>query len=162
MPRASESCPKAAVSLSEMAKACQLSRSRFYELITEGIMPAPMYDVITRRPLYPQELQRECLHVRASNIGISGRYILFYQRRQQVLAVAGAGSSRSRRAPQAASSAPCDELVETLNALGLTGVSEQQVQAAIRACYPNGVNGADESEVIRAVFRHLRRSDAAS
>src|SRR5687768_1003504 len=71
---------KVAVTVAEMARMVGLSRSRFYELVEAGVFPPPVYCVTTRRPLYPEELQRTCLEVRRRNCGVNGRPVLFYSR----------------------------------------------------------------------------------
>jgi hypothetical protein len=62
---------KAGVSISCMASQCGLSRSRFDQLIGTAF-PYPIYDVATRRPFYPPDLQEQCLEVRRRNFGING------------------------------------------------------------------------------------------
>ena len=71
---------KQAVTVSEMARMCGLSRARFYQLIGTAF-PYPVYSVSTRRPFFDQELQKVCLEVRRRNCGIDGKPILFYSRR---------------------------------------------------------------------------------
>jgi hypothetical protein len=46
---------KAVVSVSEMARMVGLSRARFYQLQQAGVFPLPVYDVASRRPVYPQD-----------------------------------------------------------------------------------------------------------
>ena len=70
---------KAVVTVSEMARMCGLSRSRFYQLIGTTF-PAPLMDK-KKRPFYSEELQAVCLEVRRRNCGIDGKPILFYARR---------------------------------------------------------------------------------
>jgi len=152
----SPTAPPSVVSLSTMASLCRLSRSRFYELIAEGIMPPPVYDLHTRRPLYPQELQQICLQVRSSNIGINGRYILFYGDTQ--MSASTSQQKVSRRAT--ATNGSFATLKEGLIALGLTGLTDAKIKDAIKSAYPNGTTGVDDGEVLRSVFRILRRQNA--
>src|SRR4051812_17658387 len=104
-----------------MSKLCGLSRSRFYELTAAGVMPQPVYDPQTRRPMYTSEMQLACLRVRSSNIGIDGRYVLFYQSRASA-DQASPSRSRPRSSPNRTILPPCAELTETLRSLGLAGV----------------------------------------
>ena len=48
---------KAAVSVTEMARMLGMSRSRFYQLIQEGVFLPPIHDVETRRPFFPPKIQ---------------------------------------------------------------------------------------------------------
>ena len=137
---------RAAVSVTAMAKAVGLSRSRFYDYVKRGVFPWPLYSLATRRPFFTAEVQQEIVEVRQTGIGCNGEYVLFYEKRP-----AGAGiQPPSRRAPAAG-------LVDGLKSLGLPNVTQAQVAAAIAAMYPNGTDGMDEAVVLRAVYRHLRR-----
>lgn len=158
--RSPESSPQV-VSVGTMARLCQLSRSRFYELIADGVMPAPVYDIRTRRPMFTPELQAECLRVRSTNVGVNGDFILFYAARSSTTAtMTTATRPRSTvRATAAASTEPIGELMDALCSLGLTDVREPEVRAAVGQCFPSGTIGTAEGDVIRTVFRHLRRTD---
>ena len=145
---------RAAVSISEMARMVGLSRGRFYQLVGTTF-PWPVYDIKTRRPYYDAEGQSRCLDVRKRNCGIDGRPILFYARRTSITA-----TKPSRRRNQAAPKVNDHaDLIEGLRCLGMMTVIPAQVEAAMKAIYPSGVDGADQGEVLRAVFLHLRRRD---
>ena len=53
------------------------------------------------------------------------------------------------------------DLMGNLQALGLTGVTSAAVEKAVVECYPKGTVGQDEHDVLRTVFRHLKRSGTA-
>jgi hypothetical protein len=67
------------VSVSEMAVLTNLSRSRFYQLIEQGVFPQPVYCVHTKRPYYDAALQFKCIEIKESGIGENGKLILFYR-----------------------------------------------------------------------------------
>src|SRR5947208_1424685 len=125
---------KAAVSVSEMARMVGLSRQRFAQL--QGTtFPWPLYDVTTRRPFYPEELQRVCLEVRRRNCGIDGRPVLFYARRleqidRQPKTVKRNTSTDGRHA------AIIDGLLNGLRSLGLISVTPHQVGEAVQELFP--------------------------
>jgi hypothetical protein len=50
-----------------------------------------------------------------------------------------------------------DHLLNSLRALGLTSVKEEQVEAALKILFPDGVDGEDQGQVIRALFLHIRQ-----
>ena len=143
-------CVKAVVSVTAMAKAVGMSRSRFYDYIRIGAFPQPVYSVVNRRPLYLREQQQEIISIRQTGIGANGQYVLFYERHPSQAPVAVSGS---RSDISAASSA----LLDGLKALGLTAVTSEQVSQAIVASFPGGTAGTDSTTVLRAVYRHLRR-----
>lgn len=147
---------KDAVSIAEMARMVGLSRARFYQLVG-STFPYPIYDVATRRPFYPSDLQAMCLEVRRRNFGIDGKPVLFYARR---MVIAPAMPKRAMKKPVVVNN-QYDDLLDGLRALGLMDVTAAQVGAAVKQLYPSGVNGTDEGEVLRAVFLAIKRRDSA-
>ena len=144
---------KAVVSVSEMARMVGLSRQRFYQLQGTAF-PYPLYDVTTKRPFYNEELQRICLEVRKRNCGIDGRPILFYASGHRV----GTRSKPSRKVKKKDEFAG---ITSAVRALGLSAVTSEQIGHAVKVLYPSGIDGADQSEVIRAVFLHIQRQNRA-
>src|SRR4051812_36648690 len=129
---------EAAISVSEMARRLTLSRARFYELVRERVFPGPLYCVHSRRALYTSDLISQCLQVRTTNIGINGRYVLFYQPRAAVPLPSGPRQTRDRfRTIDPALSS----LREGLAALGMASVGEEQISNALRSAYPSGTKG---------------------
>ena len=143
---------KAAVSVSEMARMCSMSRARFYQLINDGVFPKPEYEVSTSRPFYGEEAQTKCLEVRRRNLGINGRPVLFYPTRTTT-SVRRPPKSKPRLTTQHV------EVIDSLACLGLS-VTSQQVESAIRECYPSGLVD-DQGVVVRTLFLHLKRQNPA-
>ena len=147
---------KAAVTVAEMARMVNLSRARFYQLMNEGVFPPPVYVVSTRRPIYVEELQQVCLDVRRRNCGINGRPVLFYARGNPVARTA----KPTRKASKAKKRDEYPEIRAAVQSLGLTNASAGEVSKAARGLYPNGVEGVNQPEVIRAVFLKLKRQES--
>jgi len=148
---------KTVVTVTEMAKMVGLSRARFYQLVNAGVFPQPLYAVANRRPIYVEEQQALCLEVRRRNCGVNGKPVLFYSRgHSQPTQTKAARTTKSKPTP----TKPHADLIDGLIALGLM-VSAAQVESALKATYPNGVNGLDRGEVLRAVFLGLKRQDSA-
>ncbi len=140
---------KAAVTVSEMARMLSLSRARFYQLMQQGVFPPPVYLLATRRPIYVQELQKVCLEVRRRNCGVNGKPVLFYAKGTPV-------SRPGKPTGKATKTDQYPEIRAAVQALGLTSVSADDVAQAVKHLYPNGVEGVNQPEVIRAVFLRLR------
>ena len=150
-----KSSQPSAVSVSEMARRVGLSRQRFHQLIQQGIFPPPVYDVATKRPFYPAEIQEQCEDVRRQNVGVNGVTILFYSRRNSpVPARAKQRPVPVRKTPK---SRPYADVLEAVRGLGLAKVKPDQVETAIAELYPAGVEGVERGEVIRSVFVSLVR-----
>lgn len=161
MPDQPASSPtRAFISLSELAEdVLGLSRARVYELIERGALPRPIYDVRTRRPLFDADLQRTAIAVRQTGVGIDGSAVIFYRRgrhAQRLSPAAHAPTRSRRRATPGGSPTRYDELVGSLQALGVSNADERSVAAAVAECFPHGIEDQQEADVIRALFRVLR------
>lgn len=155
---------RAVVSLSELAEdVLGLSRGRVYELIERGALPQPIYDIRTRRPLFDADLQRAAIAVRTTGVGVDGSAVFFYRRnRREPSQVPVVRRDRFPRSPSARrQTSRYDGLIGSLQALGVSQANEQSVAAAVSECFPNGLEGQDESEVIRTIFRSLRAKERA-
>ena len=146
---------KQAVTVSEMARMCGLSRARFYQLIGTAF-PYPLYSVSTRRPFFDEDLQRICLEVRRRNCGIDGKPILFYSRRLDLPApkkqIRTSGSASPKKPV-----AKHTSLIAGGAGLGRAGITDQEIGAALGRLYPNGTDGVDEATQLRTLFVDLMR-----
>jgi hypothetical protein len=138
---------KSAVSVTQMARMVNLSRQRFHQLVGT-VFPCPLYDVESRRPFYPEELQLVCLEVRRKNVGLNGQVVLFYSCRMPTKP-----TTSKKRTPNVQKLNV--ELLEGLKSLGLV-VNLFQVEAAIKTLFPRGIEHVDQGEVVRSVFIHLK------
>lgn len=146
---------KAAVTIAEMARMCGLSRSRMYQLIGKAF-PEPSRDE-SGRPYFDEEQQRTILEVRRRNCGIDGKPILFYAPRNSI-----SGPTPKRRSKPKPTTDEHADILEGVRALGLTAVTNTQVDQAIKESFPSGTDGVDQGEIIRGVFLSLKRQDSAN
>lgn len=142
----------AAASVSATAELCQLSRSRFYDLMNAGVFPKPVQHPSSNRPIYSRELIEKCLEIRQTGIGFNGEPFVFNRK-----------LTKNRKPIQGRNSRPDStayvELTDSLKSLGLTATTDA-VGQAVAELYPNGMDGHDQGEVIRRVFLHLQTSGA--
>lgn len=144
------------MTVAEMARMVGLSRARFYQL-QGSAFPPPIYNIVTRRPVYPEELQTICLEVRRRNCGVDGKPVLFYARRHEA-----SPPKFKRPSPRPAPKHHCyDEIMDGLRALGLISITPVQVENGVQELFPSGVAGASPAEVVRKVFLHLQRQNSA-
>lgn len=143
---------KAVVTVAEMARMVALSRARFYQLVEAGVFPTPVYDTATRRPHYTEEMQLVCLEARRRNCGVNGSAVLFYAPGTRPI------NEVKPRSKVTATSNHAD-LINGLAALGLS-TTKEQVDAAVKQLFPIGT-AADDGDVLRAVFLHLKRQNTA-
>ena len=148
---------KSAVSVTEMARMVGLSRARFYQLVKKGTFPSADQDTLSKRPCYLEEKQRQILDARRRNCGVDGKPILFYSRRTD------AGQKRTTNRPTIEKVKEVvkkyTDLIDGLAALNITATITQ-VEAILKEMYPDGTDGIEPGEVIRAIFLRIRRQDS--
>jgi len=144
---------RAAVTVAEMARMLNLSRSRLYQLIGTAF-PEPSRDD-RGRPYYDEDEQRLILEVRRRNCGVNGKPVLFYAPRGSVPTSPPRRKSKPKTAPAHAT------VLDGVRALGLTMATVAQVDAAVKHLFPAGIDDVDPGEVIRQVFLSLKRQDSA-
>jgi predicted DNA-binding transcriptional regulator AlpA len=143
---------KAAVTVSEMAELCEISRSRWYELVEAGVFPAPVVLLPIKRPVYDRSLIEKCLQIKQTGIGLGGSPVVFNRKRKWAWPT-------KHKAKPAAKEKRLDPLVEKIldavTALELK-TTANAVSEALAARYPHGIAGKDEGEVIRDIFLFLK------
>ncbi len=145
-----DSQPKAAVSVTEMAKMVGLSVNHFRSLCKRGAFPMPSYSIHNKRPFFDIEAQQVCLQVRQTNIGHNGSYILFYGPRQRDESMPNGTGKKGKPSEHAVG------LAKSLKHLGLE-VTAQQVESALPEVFPNGVP-SDDGQAIRALYSHFKKA----
>jgi hypothetical protein len=139
---------KSVITVSEMADLCQLSRSRFYDLIEAGVFPKPVQHPSSKRPMYDRALIEKCLEIKETGIGANGLPVLFNRKPTK------AGQNRLRKPAQGKLQDHAD-LLAALKGLGLT-TTAQAVTEALAVLFPNGHAGMDQGDVVRKLFLHLQ------
>ena len=142
---------KQIVSITEISQMCQMSRSRFYQLLETGFFPKPLYDDRSKRPYYNLELQQKCIECRHLGIGVDGSYMLFYSPRKKTNT-----NSKKVGRTQPKLNSPYIDITETLQEMGLD-VTGSQVQQGISELYPDGIDSLEQGVVIRELFRHFKK-----
>ena len=155
---------KKLVTVTEMARMCGLSRARFYQLVGEGIFPAPLRNEQTGRPFFSREQQGRCLLVRRTNQGANGKAVMFYGGRLEApqpspkrkqLPISRSPKGQSRQDPV------LTELRHGLAQLGFVGVADAKVRQALAQKYPDGHRDVESAELLRAVFGVIQRRNTA-
>jgi predicted DNA-binding transcriptional regulator AlpA len=147
---------RAVVTVSEMARMVGLSRSRFYQLVEAGVFPQRRLHARVAN-LDVEELQQVCLDVRRRNCGVNNQPVLFYARGHRLTPQAKPTRSAKPK-PKPSKVNDHADLIDGLAALGLP-TTTGEVEAAMTALYPTGINGTDRGEVLRAVFLFMKRQN---
>jgi hypothetical protein len=144
----SKSSPKAVCSVSYLAQSLGMSRSRFYQLVDTGVFPPALYDLRSKRPFYDLSLQERCREIRNTGIGFNENYVLFYSSRKQ--------KSTAAPKPSSSQNEHIQEIQEALSELGLESTIKD-ISHALKTLYPDGTESRNTGEMIREVYRTLKR-----
>jgi predicted DNA-binding transcriptional regulator AlpA len=138
---------KAAVSVSSVCRLLQMSRSQFYFHVKRGTFSVPLRLPSNQRPYYTASMVEDIIKARETGIGVNGEFVLFYERQPK----AEVNTAKPDHTG----------LLEGLAALGLNSITTAQVESTLAVCFPKGTTGQDEANVLRVVFRHLKRAGSA-
>ncbi len=155
---------KEVVTVTEMARMCRLSRARFYQLIKETVFPTPSRNEQTGRPFFSREQQEQCLLIRRINKGANGKAVMFNGSRplaapkvlpkRKRLPISQSSKGRTHDDPV------ITELRHGLAQLGVANVTDADIRQSLTAAYPDGHQGIESAELLRAVFGELQRRDS--
>lgn len=156
---------KDVVTVTEMARMCNLSRARFYQLMQQGVFPSPLRNRQTGRPYFDRELQDQCLSIRRTNRGANGKTVMFYGLRP----IGSSPSPANRKLfPKSKAKANMEqrdpvivELRHGLAQLGSDDVTDLQVRQALLEAYPDGHGDVSPADKLRAVFEVIQRRNSA-
>jgi Prophage CP4-57 regulatory protein (AlpA) len=140
---------KSFLTVSEMAEACRLSRSRFYDLMEAGVFPKPVRHPSSKRPMYDPHLKERCLEIRQTGIDCNGQPVLFNRKPRTA-----SGSPKPAKPTQERGRDHAD-LLDALKGLGLSSTS-QAVESAVAVLFPDGDSAMDQSDLVRRLFLHLQ------
>ena len=145
------------LSMSDMARLVNLSRSRFYQLVSEGIFLPPIYNIENKRPYFTKEIAEKNLQLKRNNVGANGKIVLFYSSRSSSSYTKIGRGSRKVESNRPAAQSNHQDFREGLAALGLRDVSDAQIESAVRSSFPQGAADVADEEILRQVFLSIKR-----
>ena len=148
----------AVISLNQFCSLMRISRSRFYQLLNEGIILPPVYSPDSKRPFFTKDIAIKNLEVKRNNIGVNGKICIFYNCRDTPFSCPKTTPVRKVKKKQVGHNH--SDLIEGLSCLGIDNVKPAQVEEALKKCFPNGAENVDDGEVLRAVFCLIREQNS--
>jgi len=143
----------AAASVSATAELCQLSRSRFYDLMNAGVFPKPIRHPSSKRPIYFRDGIEQCVKIQQTGLGFNGEPVVFNRK-----------LTKTRKPVQDRNSVPnsteYSNVTDALKSLGLTTTNDAVAQAVGDLYSDCDWKEADQGEVIRKVFLQLQSTGA--
>ena len=144
------------VNVSAMAELLQLSRSRLYQLIEQGVLLKPVYLIANKRPVYTREMAMRNLQVKHNNVGINGQVVMFYSTRPTMKPAKTKRATKQQTEKPVKFSNKHTDLTEALESLGMENITAEQIDSAIVKCFPDGTENVSEDEILREVFRYMK------
>ena len=148
------------LSITQMARLLCLSRSRFYQLMSENIFLPPIYSASNKRPYFTSEMAEQNMAVKKNNVGVNGKIVLFYSSRNNSILPTHRKKSGKNKSINNIVEDTHKDVKEGLCALGLSGVSNAQIESTLASCFPGGTGGTPEGEILRAVFLSIKRQNS--
>jgi len=146
------------LSCAAVARRLGLSRQRFWQLRKEGVFPQPQIDEESGRPFYTEEQVELCMDLRKRNVGLNGKIVLFYSARSTV----SVPKATKKKTPKSkAATGRHEAVIDSLKVLGMTGVSDAQIDSVMSELFPNGKEDVDQGELVRAIFLHIQRKNSS-
>lgn len=131
-------------SVKQLASKLGMSKAMFYQHLKKGIFPPPVYCVRTKRPLYPETLQQQCMDIRRTGIGYNGVPVIFYTTRKNETCKSQKQSNHDYK-----------EIVEILKNMSIK-VTSKEIKAALGVpSIPNVTQGTISNEIITKLFNHF-------
>ena len=151
------------VNTAQMCKLLNLSKARFYSLISTSDLSIcfflpPIYGLDNRRPYYSREMAQQNIDFKRNSTGLNNKVLLFYNSRCLTSSVLKAKPKKPEKQNQQ-SIDKHSELMAGLKSLGLSDTTSAQIDAALSFCFPTGSQNIDDSEKLRAVFRHIKQKN---
>ncbi len=144
------------INMSNMAKLMNLSRSRLYQLVDQGVLLKPVYLSNNKRPVYTREMVVRNLEVKHNNVGINGEIVMFYSARTSTTAKPKKIIKKSTDQKMVSSDKHAD-MIDALESLGLDDINSSNIDSVIHKCFPDGTKNISENDILREVFRHMKR-----
>jgi hypothetical protein len=133
-----------------------ISRSRYYQILSEGLIHPPLYSD-SNRPYFTRELALENIAVKKNNIGVNGKICIFYN------CAPSTSSPKNKTVKKEVKKKTTDkytDLIEGLSCLGFDEIKPSQVEAALKKCFPNGTDNIEDGEILRQVFCLIKEQNS--
>ena len=144
------------VSINQLCHLMGISRSRYYQILSEGLIHPPVY-TDSNRPYFTRELALQNLEVKKNNTGVNGQICIFYNCAPKI---SSAKNNNKKKERKSKTTNKHTDLIEGLSCLGLDEIKSSQVEDAVNKCFPNGVDQVDEGEILRQVYCQIKAQNS--
>ena len=146
------------VSINQLCSLMDISRSRYYQILSEGLIYPPIH-TDPKRPYFTKELALKNLEVKKNNLGVNGKICLFYNCKGP--SFPATKNKPTKKENKNTTTDKYIDLIEGLSSLGLDNIKPSQVEEAVKKCFPNGVDQVDEGEVLKQVYCAIKAQNSS-
>ena len=144
------------VSINQLCALMNISRARYYQILSEGLLHPPIYSD-SNRPYFTRELALMNIAVKKNNIGVNGKICIFYN---CVSPISSPKNNIKKKEQKNKTTDKHTDLIEGLSCLGLDDISNSQVDAALKKCFQNGTGNIEDGEILRQVFCQIKEQNS--
>ena len=145
------------VSINQMCSLMRISRSRYYQILEEGLIHPPIYSD-SKRPYFTREMALRNLHVKKNNVGVNGKICIFYNSNRSSITSPKINGNKKRKTETTTNKNT--DMIDGLASLGINDIKPSQIDDAIKKCFPNGTDNIEEGEVLRQVFCLIKEQNS--
>ncbi len=145
------------VSINQLCSLMSISRSRYYQILSEGLIAPPVFSD-SKRPYFTREMAIRNLAVKKNNVGVNGKICIFYNCNRSP--ISSPKNNSKKKEPKKKTTAKHTDLIDGLSSLGLNDITSSQVDVALTKCFPDGADNVDEGEVLRRVFCQIKEQNS--
>ncbi len=146
------------VSINQLCSMMGISRSRYYQILSEGLILPPIHSPDSKRPYFTREIALRNLEVKKNNIGVNGKICIFYNSNSSSISSAKNNSPKKENKKKPTNKNT--DLIEGLASLGIDNINNSQVEEALKKCFPDGVENVEEGEILRQVFCLIKEQNS--
>ena len=144
------------VSINQMCSLMSISRSRYYQILSEGLIHPPVYSD-SNRPYFTRELALMNLAVKKNNIGVNKKICIFYNCAPTISSAKNKTIKKEQKKKTTDNHA---DIIEGLSCLGLDEIKSSQVEVALKKLFPNGTENVEDGEILRQVFCLIKEQNS--
>ena len=146
------------VSINQLCSLMNISRSRYYQILSEGLIVPPIYSD-SKRPYFTREMALRNLAVKKNNVGVNGKICIFYNCNSTH--ISSPKNNYKKKEHKKKTTDNHTDIIEGLSCLGIDGVSNSQVDEALKKCFPNGTGNVEDGEILRQVYCLINAQNSA-
>ena len=145
------------ISINQLCSLMGISRSRYYQILSEGLILPPTHSD-SKRPYFTREMALRNLAVKKNNFGVNGKICLFYNVRDSPISSSKNNSPKKENKKKTTDKNT--DMIEGLSCLGLNDIKSSQIEVALKKSFPSGTDYVEEGEILKQVYCQIKAQNS--